>query len=175
VAVSGVCDGDAAPGIDVWPLDRAGEDVSGQPSAGGCRWGGVGFLLPERRAGIPVAWDRLGSGRRLRPCGEQRHQVVVAKGAPGPGSEEPQVGGGGEDGDHDGGFADSHDAEGAAAEGFGVVVLKVAEPSLHPPRLPSGRSSPVIEPSTKRSLGSACRATASMPGDRSTPKASSPR
>ncbi|MEJ7742406.1 MAG: hypothetical protein WKF73_07600 [Nocardioidaceae bacterium] len=85
----------------------------------------------RRRAGGPVAGRKLEIlDRLLRTCGEQWQEVVVAEGSPGPGAEEAEVGGGGEDGDHDRCLADAHDAEGAAAEGFGVVVLEVAEPAL---------------------------------------------
>lgn len=49
---------------------------------------------------------------------------------PGPGAQEPHVGGGGVDAEHDRGFGDAHDAEGAAAEGFGVLAFEVAEPAF---------------------------------------------
>lgn len=89
------------------------------------------MLLPVRRTGVPVAGRKLEIlDRLLRTCGEQWQEVVVSEGAPGPGSQEAEVGRGGEDGDHDRCLADAHDAVGAAAEGFGIVVLEVAEPAL---------------------------------------------
>ena len=62
---------------------------------------------------------------------EQRKEVVGAVLPARPGAQQAEVGGGGIDGEHDGGFADAYDAERATVECFGGVVLKVAEPSFY--------------------------------------------
>jgi len=47
-----------------------------------------------------------------------------------PAADEAEVGGCGVDAEHEGGLGESHDAEGAAAEGFGGVALDVSEPAF---------------------------------------------
>ncbi len=99
-AVAGVCEGGSGSSNGPWAAPKRLRRCVWAGLSRWCRLRACWLLLAgRRRACGPVAGRKLKIlDRLLRSCGEQWQEVVAAERPPGPGSQEAEVGGGGEDG-----------------------------------------------------------------------------